>query len=178
MNYFRSLSLKAFRIVSFGICSLFVLVAVAQGATERLRGEEKLLRGRLGVGFTNQLIASAGSLPSLSAKYYTSRSMAVSVSLGFSTSSPSTLLLGGKFYKNLFYESNLVFYGGGGLGLISQSGKKVQCSLFLGSEFFFAQVPSLGFSVEFGVKGDNVSGNFAIRSSGDSFLTGGMHFYF
>jgi hypothetical protein len=86
--------------------------------------------------------------------------------------------LGGKLYRTLFLESNLIFYGGGGIAYVSRSGSHAQGSLFLGSEFFFSQLPSLGFSFEAGVRGDNLSGSFAIRTTGDSFLTAGMHFYF
>lgn len=143
-------------------------------------GEEKNLRGRLGLGFTNQIASSEnGTIPALSAKYYVSRSFATSMGLGFDTkNNDSTVAVGLKLYKNLFYETNLIFYGGAGLAIVSRQGTKTQGSLFLGSEFFFSQLPSLGFTFEAGIRGDNYTGSFAIRTIGDSFLTGGMHFYF
>ncbi len=142
-------------------------------------GDEKNLKGRLGIGFTNQIATTADStIPALSAKYYLSKGMAVSLGTGFDTRNPSTLALGAKLYQNLFLESNLIFYAGGGLAYVNRSGSRFQGSLFLGAEFFLPQVPSLGLSFETGVRGDSTSGNFEIRTIGDSFLTAGMHFYF
>lgn len=156
-----------------------MLAAITQSAVAA-PGEEKSLRGRLGVGFTNQVASTAdGTIPALSAKYYLSKSFATSVATGFDTRSPnSTLALGAKLFKNVFYESNLIFYIGAGLAYVNRAGSHLQGSLFLGSEFFFSQLPSLGFSFEAGVRGDDTSGSFAIRTTGDSFLTAGMHFYF
>ena len=142
---------------------------------------EKDLHGRFGIGFTNQIASSENrTVPALSAKYYlTPQSTAVSLGTGFNTAAGnSTMALGAKFYKNLFFESNLVFYMGAGLAYLNHKGSHLQGSLFLGSEFFLTQLPSLGFSFEAGLRGDNTSGSFAIRTTGDSFLTAGMHFYF
>jgi hypothetical protein len=132
------------------------------------------------VGFTNQIATTPdGTIPALSAKYYLSRSTAVSLGTGFDTrSSASTLGIGGKLYQNVFLESNLIFYVGAGLAYVNRLGSKFQGSLFLGAEFFLPQVPSLGLSFEAGVRGDSTTGTFAIRTTGDSFLTAGMHFYF
>lgn len=162
-------------------CAAFVLAVlfcVQSSAFAAL--EEKNLKGRLGVGFTSQIATtSLGSIPALSAKYYPSRSFATSVAVGFDTRpGNSAFALGLKGYKNVFYESNLIFYLGGGLAYVNNKGNKLQGSLFLGSEFFLAQLPSLGFSFEAGIRGDSSSGSFALRTTGDSFLTAGMHFYF
>jgi len=162
-------------------CAAFVLAGILFGqASAFALGEEKNLKGRLGVGFTSQIATtSLGSIPALSAKYYPSRSFATSAAVGFDTrSGNSAFALGLKAYKNVFYESNLVFYLGGGLSYVNNKGNKLQASLFLGSEFFFAQLPSLGFSFEAGIRGDSSSGSFALRTTGDSFLTAGTHFYF
>ncbi len=142
--------------------------------------EQKNLRGRLGVGFTNQIASTeSGTIPALSAKYYFSKTFASSLGFGFNTRSPnSTVAAGLKLYKNVFIEPQLIFYTGAGLALVSRNGSKSQVSLFLGSEFFLDGLPSLGLSFEAGVHGDNTSGSFALRTTGDSFLTAGMHFYF
>lgn len=159
-------------------CAAFLLLlpSMVFGAP----GEVKTLKGRLGVGFTNQVASTAdGTIPALSAKYYLSHSFATALATGFDTrNNSSTLALGLKMFKNIFYEPNLIFYLGGGLAYVNRNGSNLQGSLFLGSEFFFSQLPSLGFSFEAGVRGDNTSGSFAIRTTGDSFLTAGMHFYF
>lgn len=142
--------------------------------------EQKNLRGRLGVGFTNQIATTAdGTIPAMSAKYYFSKQFAASLGLGFDTrSTNSTVGAGLKLYKNLFLEPQLVFYTGGGFAFVSRDGSKTQLSLFIGSEFFLDSLPSLGLTFEAGVRGDSTTGSFALRTTGDSFLTGGMHFYF
>jgi len=159
---------------------LFVMLLAKTASAQGLAGEQKSLRGRLGVGFTNQVATTPdGTIPALSAKYYVSRGLAAALATGFDTRSPnSTLALGAKVFKNVFLESNLIFFLGGGLAYVNRLGSRLQGSLFLGSEFFLAQLPSLGLSFEAGIRGDSTSGTFAIRTTGDSFLTAGMHFYF
>lgn len=168
--------MRNFRYAFIGMV-LFSSSSLAMGAT---LGDEKTLRGRLGLGFTNQVATTSdGTIPALSAKYYINKGLAAAVSTGFDTrSSGSTIALGLKVFKNVFYESNLIFYTGLGGAYVNKAGSKLQASLFLGSEFFFAQLPSLGFSFEAGVRGDSTTGSFAIRTTGDSFLTAGIHFYF
>jgi hypothetical protein len=145
-----------------------------------LSAEARSLSHRLGVGFTNQIaITPEGTIPALSSKYYFSKTTAASLGVGFDTrTANSTLGLGLKGYQNVFIEENLNFYTGLGVAFVSRHGSKFQVSAFLGSEFFFAGLPSLGFSFEAGVRGDSTSGTFAIRTTGDTFLTAGMHFYF
>lgn len=156
-----------------------MLVAISPLA-QAAPGDEKNLKGRLGIGFTNQVATTAdGTIPALSAKYYLSKGFAVSAATGFDTrATNSTLALGVKMFKNVFFEPNLIFYLGGGAAYVNRQGSKLQGSLFLGTEFFIPQLPSLGMSFEAGIRGDNTTGSFAIRTTGDSFLTAGMHFYF
>lgn len=162
--------------------TLFAISQAATAAPGASGGEEKWnsLRGRLGVGFTNQVATTAdGTIPALSAKYYVSRTFATALATGFDTrDNNSTLALGLKFFQNVFAEPNLLFYVGGGIAYVNRNGSKLQGSAFLGTEFFLAQLPSLGLSFEAGVRGDSTTGSFAIRTTGDSFLTAGMHFYF
>ena len=66
-----------------------------------------------------------------------------------------------------------------GGALVSSGG--TSGSQFLGGfgvEFFIPGVDSLGFSMETGASFDNLSGTFAMRTLGMSFLNAGMHFYF
>lgn len=160
--------------------ALFLLMLVlAPSARAVLPGDEKNLSGRLGLGFTNQIAVSADrTLPALSAKFYSSRVTAWGLGVGFDTrNGDSSLALGLKGHKNVFFESNLVFYLGLGLAYVNHAGSKFQGSAFLGSEFFFDRLPSLGLSFEAGVRGDSTTGSFAIRTIGDTFLSAGMHFY-
>jgi hypothetical protein len=161
-------------------CTAFFLFFVFLQPSFAAPGDVKTLKGRLGLGFTNQVASTAdGTIPALSAKYYLSHSFATAIATGFDTrNNASTLALGLKLFKNVFYEPNLIFYLGGGIAYVNRTGSNLQGSMFLGSEFFFSQLPSLGFSFEAGIRGDNTTGSFAIRTTGDSFLTAGMHFYF
>lgn len=157
----------------------FLSFFFASSAHALLPGDEKNLRGRLGLGFTNQIaVAADRTVPALSTKYYMDRSTAVGLGVGFDTrSSDSQMAIGLKGYKNIFNESNLIFYTGLGFAYVNYRGNKIQGSLFIGSEFFFDKIPSLGLSFEAGVRGDSTTGSFSLRTTGDSFLTAGMHFY-
>ncbi|MCO5142212.1 MAG: hypothetical protein M9962_03880 [Oligoflexia bacterium] len=158
----------------------YALLLLIFSSTSYANSEAKSLTGRLGLGFTQQ-IATIGDakIPAISAKYYLSRRTAFSVGTGFDTKSgSSTVAVGSKFFNNLHVESNLFFYAGAGLAYVSHKGSKIQGSLFIGSEFFFDKVPSVGFSFEAGVRGDSINGSFAIKTIADSIVTGGMHFYF
>jgi hypothetical protein len=172
--------MRIYRAASPALAALCVMLMAICAPARGAPGDAKLIRGRLGVGFTNQIATAADStIPALSAKYYLNPGFATSLGLGFDTRSPnSTLALGLKLYKNVFFEPNLIFYVGGGAAYVNRVGSKLQASFFLGSEFFFEKLPSLGFSFEAGVRGDNTTGSFAIRTTGDSFLSAGMHFYF
>lgn len=143
--------------------------------------EARNLAKRIGAGYTSQIAQIDGStLPALDAKYYFSKRAAASLGLGFDTRSDrSTVAVGSKFFYNLFGEKNLIFYTGAGLAMISSRGSKMQVSGFLGSEFFLTDLPSLGFSFEAGIRGDSSrGGKFSLRTTGDSILTAGIHFYF
>ncbi len=175
------LAMKSSRSITY--CAAFLAILfhslLSPSARAALPGDEKNLRGRLGLGFTNQIaITPDRTLPALSTKYYLARGTAVGLGVGFDTrSSDNALGLGLKGYKNVFFETNTIFYVGAGAAYVNRQGSKMQFSAFLGSEFFFERLPSLGFSFEVGVRGDKTSGDFAIRTIGDSFLTAGMHFY-
>lgn len=158
---------------------LLTLFTTTQSALAIVPGDEKNLRGRLGLGFTNQIaVAADRTVPALSAKFYPNRGTAFALGVGFDTrNNDNALAVGLKAFKNVFLESNLVFYLGLGVAYVNHIGSKYQGSAFLGSEFFFERLPSLGLSFEAGVRGDNTTGSFAIRTIGDTFLTAGMHFY-
>jgi|GEM_PF-2344410 len=158
---------------------VFSFLLAAQSAYALVPGDEKNLRGRLGLGFTNQIAVSTDrTVPALSTKYYMDKGTAVGLGVGFDTrSTESQMAIGMKGYKNVFNESNLIFYMGLGLAYVNYKGSKIQGSAFIGSEFFFDKIPSLGLSFEAGIRGDSSSGSFAVRTTGDSFLTAGMHFY-
>lgn len=160
--------------------SCFVLFLITLLSSQLVYAEPRNLTGRFGLGYTNQIAVSESStIPAISAKYHFSKSSAISGGLGFDTrSNNNSLATGLKYYQNLFLEDNLLFYAGAGLALVSHNGSKLQVSAFFGPEFFFPGLSSLGFSIEAGVRGDKYSGSFAMKTIGDSFISGGIHFYF
>lgn len=156
-NAFRNLGKLAF------IVSIFALCAITP--TE---SQARSLAKRLGVGFVSQVAASADrTLPMLDAKYYFSRKWAASLGIGFDTRTDgSEVAIGAKLFRNVFMnsEQNMNFYFGTGLAMLAKNGTKMQIQFFLGGEFFFQGLPSLGFSFEGGVRGDNSRGKFALRT--------------
>jgi hypothetical protein len=139
------------------------------------------LQGRIGLGynaeFVNNLIDQR--VPGISIKYGLTRDIAAEAIVGIVTSSPTDTVTGIKFFKNIFYETNLNFYftlGGAVLSAKSKTGAE-----FLGGfgvEFFIPGLESLGFATETGGTFDNLTGSFALRTLGVSFLDAGIHFYF
>jgi hypothetical protein len=139
------------------------------------------LQGRPGFGFNDEFGDSdqGGTIPSLSLKYGLTKDIAVEGIVGFSTSSPHKSDVAAKFYKNLLYETNLNFYymlGGGAISENNSSG--AQFISGFGVEFFIPGIESLGLAMEAGGSLDNLSGSFALKTLGVSFLNAGMHFYF
>lgn len=136
-------------------------------------------RGRLGAGFTNQL---KNGIPAISFKLQKSRSFAFGGLFGLNSDSASGGSAGGlKLYRNIFDEPQLNFYASSLIGFVSQkrtTGDQsgFQVDLTMGSEFSFAGLSSLGFSMEFGVSLNKID-EFTIETVGDQFIVAGAHFY-
>ncbi len=136
-------------------------------------------RGRLGAGFSNQL---QNGLPAVSFKLQKSRSFAFGGIFGINTDAANGGSGGAlKLYRNIFEEPQLNFYASGLVGFISQkrsSGDQsgFQVDLTMGSEFSFAGLSSLGFSVEFGVSLNKID-EFVVETVGHNFIVAGAHFY-
>jgi hypothetical protein len=136
-------------------------------------------RGRLGAGFTNQL---QNGIPAISFKLQKSRSFSFGGVFGINTDASNGGTGGGlKLYRNIFEEPQLNFYASSLIGFISQkrsSGDQsgFQVDLTMGSEFSFAGLSSLGFSVEFGISLNKVD-EFVVETVGDNFIVAGAHFY-
>lgn len=136
-------------------------------------------RGRLGVGFANQM---KNDLPSLSFKLQRSKSFAIGGQIGFSNSDTG----GGhaaaiKIYRNFFDEPHLTFFGSVLGGIIKQKNNSVsqsgfQADLTMGSEFSFPGLESLGFSLEFGVSFNKLD-DFVVETVGNNFIVSAVHFY-
>lgn len=141
------------------------------------------LRGRLGVGFTNQL---ANEIPALSVKVQRSKAYAVGALLGVKASEDQTLYGAGvKFYRIIFDEPQLNFYLAGLFAtqnFLDQEKDQVksgyQVDGTLGSEFHFTGLESIGFSFEFGFSARNTGPQGAsLETLGDHFIKAAVHFY-
>lgn len=158
---------------TFSVFALFFLLAFDSFGKD--------LSGRLGLGFTNQFSnsTSSRSIPAISLKYGVSKAIHVQPFLGFSSFSPTGFTLGGKLYNNIFYETNLNFYGAVALAVLKSTYSGIEVLGLLGAEFFIPGIDSLGLLFEAGVSANNVStGSFGIKTVGFTFIDAGMHFYF
>lgn len=139
------------------------------------------MQGRLGLGYNAEFanVTAENGVPAISVKYGLTRDIAAEVVAGVATTTPSNSVTGIKFFKNLFYETNLNFYfmlGGGILGGNGKSGAEFLGGF--GAEFFIPGIESLGLSMETGGTFDNLGGSFVLKTLGVSFLNAGIHFYF
>jgi hypothetical protein len=141
------------------------------------------LRGRMGVGASNQL---ANGLPALSLKIQQSKTFALGGILGFKSNEDNTLYgVGLKFYRIIFDEPQLNFYMAGLLASESylddedkvKSGYQIDGTL--GTEFHFSGLESIGFSFEFGITARNAQeeGGTSLETLGDQFVKAAVHFY-
>lgn len=160
-------------------CTLF-LVSLSSFAAD--------LRGRMGVGASNQL---ANEIPAISFKIQQSKTFALGGLVGFRSDQDNTLYGAGvKFYRIIFDEPQLNFYMAGLFATETyldegEDGKddKVKSGFqidgTLGTEFHFSGLESLGFSFEFGLSARNADpdGGTSFETLGDQFLKAAVHFY-
>lgn len=160
------------KILGLSFCLFLFLASWDANALDR--------RGRLGVGMSNQLI---NNTPAISLKLQRSRTFALGGLVGFNSSADEGGYGAGlKFYRILFEEPQLNFYSsllGAAIKTKTPEINKVgfQFDLTLGSEFSFAGLESLGFSLEFGISAHKKIDNFVVQTVGHQFITAGVHFY-
>jgi len=138
------------------------------------------LQGRVGLGYNAQFdnASTAGGVSALSLKWAVTKDIAINPIVGVATSNPGNSVFGVKFYKNVFYETNLNFYFLLGGGLVTGGGASgAQVLGGFGAEFFIPGVESLGFSFEAGGALSTLSGTI-LKTYGASLLNAGIHFYF
>lgn len=155
------------------VCSIAISYSIGAEARD--------LQGRLGLGYNAEFanFYAPGGVPAVSVKYGLTRDLGIEGVVGISTISPSNSVTALKFFKNIFYETNLNFYfflGGGIVSAASVSGAEFLSGF--GAEFFIPGIESLGLAMELGGSFDNLSGSFALKTLGVSFLNAGIHFYF
>ena len=145
------------------------------------------MHGRLGLGYNGQYASSlspAGT-SAISLKYGLTKDVALAAVIGIQTTATANSVTAFKFFKNIFYETNLNFYFMAGAGLVTGqpagAASGTAGAEFLGgfgTEFFFPGLESLGFSMEVGASFHNLYGGFILKTIGFSFLNAGIHFYF
>lgn len=134
--------------------------------------------GRLGVGFTNQLKVDA---PALSVKVLKTSTFALGAALAYDSDDDGGMGLGVKLYRLIFDEPNLNFYSSLLLAYLNDSTDGsdqtgFQSDMTLGTEFSFQGLESIGFSFEFGVSINKLE-EVRIQTTGNHFVTAGVHFY-
>jgi hypothetical protein len=140
------------------------------------------LRGRMGVGASNQL---ANGIPAISLKIQQNKRFALGGILGFRSDQDSTLYgAGAKFYRIIFDEPQLNFYLAGLFATENYlDGTKVKTGFqldgTLGTEFHLQGLESLGFSFEFGLSARDADGNggTSFETLGDQIIKAAIHFY-
>lgn len=170
-------SLRRFRTLSV----LFVVLATLVLSTPLAQARD--LTGRLGLGYNAEFANSDSNIvnhvPAISLKYAISKDLGIEGVVGFNTGSPANDVVGLKFFKNIFYETNLNFYFMAGAAAVQGNSKSgAQIISGFGVEFFFPGLESLGFAMETGASLDNLGGSYALKTLGFSFLNAGIHFYF
>lgn len=138
------------------------------------------LQGRLGVGFTNQLITGE---PALSFKLQRNYSFAIGGLLGVNSEEDETSYAAGlKLYKIIYDEPQLTFYLSGMAAFFTylfedESHNGHQFDGSFGSEFHFQGLESIGFSFEFGLGASRFEDKNRFGTIGNSFIKSAVHFY-
>lgn len=163
--------------------SRFVLLAVSSFLAVCVfsaMASAKAMESRLGIGFRNSF---PFDLPALAAQYYPNSNLGLIGALGIDTHpdfSRFGLQMG--IRKRIFEEDQLNFFMGGNFSLLSQEVARektsgYEISALVATEFFLTGLENLGFNMEAGVAVSNME-KVRFRTVGQSFLTGGVIFYF
>lgn len=166
------------------ILPVLVFLSLIFHALSPQSAQARDLTQRLGLGFADQWANSNSNrpVPVLSAKYALSRQIAISGVAGAAlTDDENAYTLGAKFYRTVIDEPLSHFYFGGGAAMLkgdpaggSDTGFEMRA--FLGAEFFFQGIESIGFSFEAGVSAASFGDGFNTNLTGD-ILGAGIHFY-
>jgi len=161
------------------------------------------LTNRISFGFNNQLsfgVVGGGDVltnaymtnQSFSVKYWATRDIGIEGIFGFLYSDFENvggwgLTLGGKFIYNIIYEKQLNIYTGGGLAFLpihtydgdhGETNTGFGVMAFVGIEFFFQELPNLGFDVETGLQYLDFDEYRQFGSYGGGFTSFGIRYYF
>ena len=143
--------------------------------------QAKNLTNRLGIGMSNKY---SFDMPSLAAQYYPNSEFGFTAALGVDTRKDNSLFgIQGGIRRNIFEESNLNFYMGGTLSLISvetagNSESGFELNGVVGAEFFLTGLENLGFNFETGIGVASLKSGTRFRTLGSDPFHAGIIFYF
>lgn len=189
--------------VFFVLSSLVIVVGVASAEDTYTVPPAKNLTNRISVGYNKQLnfgfIGENAALAdnfftidSLSTKYWATDRIGLEGMVGYFTAKYEEvggwgLDLAGKFIYNLIMEDYMSFYTGAGLGIIpvhidygdrEENETGFELMAYAGFEFFFEELPNLGFDVEFGLRYIDIDEYQQFSTYGGGFGTFGIRYYF
>lgn len=162
--------------MKFMLTSLLLVIGLISS-----QAQAKDLTNRLGVGYRNSYVTF--TLPSIAAFYYPSPDLGLVGTLGVDTEQDNSRFgLGVGVRRVIFKEDAMNFFMGGQVSMINnevstQKDNGFEIAATVGGEFFLHGLDSLGFSFESGVGITNVK-KTRFRTLGESFVNGGMAFYF
>jgi hypothetical protein len=158
---------------------LYTTIVFAAAAAAPAYGKD--MAHRLGVGIKNN---TSQSLPSLALVYNINSNLGMTGGFGLDTQKDySALQLQVGVRHIIFHETNLHFYAGGQIGLVSfenpVDGKTsgFEANMVAGAEFFMTGLENLGFTFEGGVGLSSIK-NTRVRTIADSPFKAGIIFYF
>jgi hypothetical protein len=143
--------------------------------------QAKNLTNRLGVGMSNKF---SFDMPSLAAQYYPNSEFGFTAALGVDTRKDNSLFgIQAGVRRMIFEESNLNFYMGGSLSMISvetagSSESGFELNGLVGAEFFLPGLENLGFNFETGVGVASLKSGTRFRTLASDPFHAGIIFYF
>jgi len=141
------------------------------------------LMGRLGIGYSNQVITG---IDTISMKLQRDRANGLGALIGVDSSDDSSnYALGLKAYRIIYDEPQLNFYSAfSGIFFTYQDPEDTdktengyQIEGAFGTEFSFQGLESIGFSFEFGLGMNKYNGGTNLSTVGHGVLTSAVHFY-
>jgi hypothetical protein len=132
------------------------------------------------------------STDSISTKYWATDRIGMEFFLGYFTAKYEEyggwgIDMGGKFIYNLIVEDYMSFYTGGGLGIMpmhvdygkdDETETGFQVMAYVGWEFFFQELPNLGWDVEMGFRYIDIDEYAQFSTYGGAFGLFGLRYYF
>ena len=161
--------------MKFLFCFLALTIASSFGV------QAKEMNHRLGVG---PKVPFSTDLPGIAVHYFPNEDYAITGAVGISTVKDfSQLGVQAGIRRILFEETNMNFFVGGNLGVISTESNGVNQSGFelmalSGGEFFFQGLENLGFNFEMGVGVSSLKNSNSFFTIAKTPVHAGMIFYF